>query len=773
MNINRGMRIAVLIVVICALLPLASTNPAYADSGKLNLKDLTEGADSVLIGTVTDRISYWNDGHTRIYTTIDFSVEDRLKGGSGQDEVSITVDGGEVGGIGEMVSDMVTFEKGERAVVFLKKLNNPELSASEALRGRSEEQFQLYNGYKGKFSIKGDNVDSLSVADFKGCINTILSGETLPETELLVEPPSATAYYLPTGQSWPHPPAPVVSYRINNNTSDCTGEGAAVQNAAATWSAAGANFSLIYSGTTTATSAGYDGVNEIMWKNFSSTGIIAQAIYWYQGSNILEADIEFNDLYNWSSSTTCPAGYYDVETIGLHELGHWVGLDDLYGAGDVDKVMYGYGSPGQLKRVLTTDDIAGIQAIYGATMPDGNQKLIGSDTPGNSDTAANRLILGRFRATKTGNITQMRVFSRAGGHVKVAVFADKSGSPGTLLGANNTSTPVTAGQWNTVSLPSTGVILNSYYWLAAANDVAGATSFNATGTGTSKGKAITFSSFTFTSNPTGLTGYTYERAFAGWGDTNLPPLAVITDAAIAVGDGTATLNGYVTGLGSDTSAVVQFEYGTDTSYGTTVDADQSPMSAPGYFSVNLSSLTNGQVYHFRATATSTPSSTTVYGDDMTFTPNVPPERLIGTDTAGTSSVLAGKLILGRFQATATGNVTQIRVYSKASGKVKVAIYRDNDGQPSDLLSANNTATPVVGGQWNTIPIGSTSITQNTYYWLAVANNVKGATSYSAAGTGTSKGKAIAFSSFTFTPNPTGLNSYTYRRAFAGWGNTTP
>ena len=89
-----------------------------------------------------------------------------------------------------------------------------------------------------------------------------------------------------------------------------------------------------------------------------------------------------------------------------------------------------------------------------------------------------------------------------------------------------------------------------------------------------------------------------------------------TNAATDVGDDTTTLNGFLTGLGTDTSAVVSFEYGTDTSYGTTIAADQSPMSATGSFSCTLTSLTNGQEYHFRATAT---GSTTVYGSDATFT----------------------------------------------------------------------------------------------------------------------------------------------------------
>jgi putative hemolysin len=298
-------------------------------------------------------------------------------------------------------------------------------------------------------------------------------------------------------------------------------------------------------------------------------------------------------------------------------------------------------------------------------------KIVGSDIPGSSNTAANRLILGKFQAAQTGNITQMSVYSRASGHVKVAIYEDNAGKPGNLLGANNTPTPVTAGRWNTISLPPTGVIQSTYYWLAAANDTAGAISHKGTaGSGSSRSKAITFSTFSFIPNPTGLTSYTYRRAFAGWGEVSAPTI----------------------------------------------------------------------------------------------------QQLIGTDKPGSANTAANKLILAKFQAAQTGNITQMHVYSRASGNVKAAVYADNAGKPGGLLNANNTPTHVTAGQWNTISLPSTAVISGRYYWLAAANDTAGAISHtSTVGSGTSRSKAITFSTFSFTSNPTGLTSNTYRRAFAGWG----
>jgi len=59
---------------------------------------------------------------------------------------------------------------------------------------------------------------------------------------------------------------------------------------------------------------------------------------------------------------------YDVRTIALHELGHALGLADLYGAADRSKVMYGgadkSGFQAKRKWGLSSSDQAGIAALY-------------------------------------------------------------------------------------------------------------------------------------------------------------------------------------------------------------------------------------------------------------------------------------------------------------------------------------------------------------------------------------------------------------------------
>jgi phosphodiesterase/alkaline phosphatase D-like protein len=89
-----------------------------------------------------------------------------------------------------------------------------------------------------------------------------------------------------------------------------------------------------------------------------------------------------------------------------------------------------------------------------------------------------------------------------------------------------------------------------------------------------------------------------------------------TGAATAVGNSSATLNGTVNANGSITT--VTFEYGQDTNYGTTVTADQSPVtgSTDTAVSANISGLDPNTTYHYRVVGVNSAGSTN--GADMTF-----------------------------------------------------------------------------------------------------------------------------------------------------------
>jgi len=161
---------------------------------------------------------------------------------------------------------------------------------------------------------------------------------------------------------------PLVNFYVGTNITTWTD---ALTYAADQWDAA-AFIRITYAGTTTNTTPSRNGMNEVMFSPLDS-GIIGQASYWSQSGVMQEADLVLNSTMLWSTSATTPGGYFDVGTICVHEMGHWLSLTDLYGNArdgynDIGKVMYGYrdtGQGGQLRNA-TVDDVEGAAWIYGA-----------------------------------------------------------------------------------------------------------------------------------------------------------------------------------------------------------------------------------------------------------------------------------------------------------------------------------------------------------------------------------------------------------------------
>jgi len=161
---------------------------------------------------------------------------------------------------------------------------------------------------------------------------------------------------------------PIVNYLINENTTDTTGEGAAIQLASSTWNVSGVKFGLNYAGTTTKTTSSYDGENIVA---FGATGgSLATTTYWVSGTTMLEADQIFNDVdYNWSTAYPTPGGSFDIRSIALHEFGHYLNLRDQYGdtgdgVWDTGKIMFGMIGAGVMKWTLQTGDLLGLRHIY-------------------------------------------------------------------------------------------------------------------------------------------------------------------------------------------------------------------------------------------------------------------------------------------------------------------------------------------------------------------------------------------------------------------------
>lgn len=89
---------------------------------------------------------------------------------------------------------------------------------------------------------------------------------------------------------------------------------------------------------------------------------------------------------------------------------------------------------------------------------------------------------------------------------------------------------------------------------------------------------------------------------------------VTTSAPADVAQTTATLKGYLDGVGSSGSVTIYFEWGTSTAYGNRFDA--GPRGSVGELAAIIAALEPNTTYHFRAVAD---GNGTAYGADLVFT----------------------------------------------------------------------------------------------------------------------------------------------------------
>src|SRR3989344_3235650 len=116
--------------------------------------------------------------------------------------------------------------------------------------------------------------------------------------------------------------------------------------------------------------ANTDGVNEIYFADIANSDAIAVTIVWGYFSGpifareIIEWDQVYDDVdFSWNNDGN--SNDMDFENIVTHELGHSVGLGDLYSSSCSEQTMYGYATEGETKkRTLEQGDILGIRKLY-------------------------------------------------------------------------------------------------------------------------------------------------------------------------------------------------------------------------------------------------------------------------------------------------------------------------------------------------------------------------------------------------------------------------
>jgi len=177
-----------------------------------------------------------------------------------------------------------------------------------------------------------------------------------------------------SGFRWPGNGLPDTRTYNRNGTPDCpgTGEFAALNNAFRTWADVPGTKARCRKLANTAAMPNLDASDSnhvLAWVESAwpfSAAAIAVTATWFSGTTLADHDIVFNgEGFAWTSSGE--AGKMDVETMALHETGHWWSLADLYGEADSAKTMYGFGSAGHVDHTLDPADAAGICWVYPAT----------------------------------------------------------------------------------------------------------------------------------------------------------------------------------------------------------------------------------------------------------------------------------------------------------------------------------------------------------------------------------------------------------------------
>lgn len=219
--------------------------------------------------------------------------------------------------------------------------------------------------------------------------------------------PSSAGAFSARGNRWANQASNPVVYRLHPDGTKDVRDGSAlvaIRKAFSTWQSVACSFLQFQEGPwVEPKSVANDGVNKIFWAEGGrdqwadppATIALTYTFFRTEDRIITDADMRVNGV-DWRFTTTMseagtgtPAKV-DVETVILHEIGHFFGLDH---SNDPAAVMYGVNNK-PIQRTVTPDDVAGICSLYsnGRTapnpMPGTTGAPIGSPCRANGDCAS-------------------------------------------------------------------------------------------------------------------------------------------------------------------------------------------------------------------------------------------------------------------------------------------------------------------------------------------------------------------------------------------------
>lgn len=121
-----------------------SSKPAPA----IMIDQLAQQSDVVAVGRVDHMVSEWNADRSRIQTRVTLAVEQTIKGETPDASMTVIIPGGEVDGVGELYTHMVTFQQNEDVLLFASKDTKGNLRVTSGTDGKYLIQKDAKTGFR-------------------------------------------------------------------------------------------------------------------------------------------------------------------------------------------------------------------------------------------------------------------------------------------------------------------------------------------------------------------------------------------------------------------------------------------------------------------------------------------------------------------------------------------------------------------------------------------------------------------------------------------------